>query len=144
MTAFMNGPTDPHGCGQNVPPVTICANGMRIGFVEEIHGEQGRPMPEYIPTRHELLVLAKYWLRTVIDIKWRWQNYGCVGSSELRQVWYGDDRVNSISDIIGDEQVRAVYDELMREDEERERMFRASQNGESDAPPVADASEECE
>ncbi len=45
----MNGPTDPHGYGQDVPPVTV-GHGFTIGFVEEIHGEAGRPVPEYIPT----------------------------------------------------------------------------------------------
>src|SRR5262245_61355622 len=38
---IFNDPRDPHGYGQEVPPVTQVGP-FTIGFVEEIHGEKGR------------------------------------------------------------------------------------------------------
>jgi len=106
---IFNGPTDPHGYGQQVPPVTQ-VGGITIGFVEEIHGEKGRPVPEYMPTKHELAVLARHWATQVIEIEEWWDAYGQVGSDEIRRHWYALDRLNKIADLIGKDAVIAEYD----------------------------------
>jgi hypothetical protein len=36
-------------------------NHGRLGFVDEVNGSGSEPQPGYIPTRHELLVLARHW-----------------------------------------------------------------------------------
>jgi hypothetical protein len=107
----MNGPTDPHGFGQEVPPTT-CGPGFVIGFVEEVHGDAGRPEPEYVPTRHELAVLAAHWARKVREIERAWEEEESVGSSEMRERWYATDRLNAIADLIGGDAVQTVIDEL--------------------------------
>ena len=106
---IFNGPTDPHGYGQEVPPVTRIGP-FTIGFVEEIHGEKGRPVPEYIPTKHELAVLARHWATQVIDIERWWAESEQVGSDEIRQRWYALDRLDRIADLIGEDAVNAEYD----------------------------------
>jgi hypothetical protein len=108
---ILNGPTDPHGFGREVPPTTD-GDGFTIGFVEEIHGEAGRPQPEYVPTRHELSILAEHWARKVRGIESWWEESDSVGSDEMRERLYALDRLDSIADLIGEDKVRAVFDQL--------------------------------
>ena len=114
---IFNGPRDPHGYGQEVPPVTQVGP-ITIGFVEEIHGEQGRPVPEYLPTKHELTILAAHWAKQVIKIEQGWaetEAVGCksVGSDEIRIRLYALDRLAKIADLIGAEAVRAALESRM-------------------------------
>src|SRR5262249_50194325 len=106
---IFNGPRDPHGYGQEVPPVTQVGP-FTMGFVEEIHGEQGRPVPEYIPTKHELTILAAHWATQVIDIEQWWAESEQVGSDDIRKRLYALDRLAKIADRIGAEAVRAAFE----------------------------------
>src|SRR5260370_18205350 len=114
-----NGPTDPHGFGQHVPPVTLVGPFV-IGFVEEIHGEMGRPCPEYMPTKAELLVLAAPWARQLHDIEAWWAASEQVGSSEMRQREYSYDRIAKIASLVGGQETDAVVLPILRQDENRE------------------------
>jgi hypothetical protein len=112
----MNGPTDPHGLGQEVPPISIIGNCV-IGFVEEIHGEAGRPCPEYIPTRFELLLLARHWSRVLVDLERWWAASDSVGSDETRQWFYANERLNQITDLAGVDSVSKLFAEVELEGE---------------------------
>jgi hypothetical protein len=100
MTEFLNGPTDPHGFRQYVPPVT--------GHVDEIHGETERPVPEYIPTKHELMQLAKYWGEVCADSQFRAIMYDSNGSREWCLSIYARDRLSRIAELIGDDVVMPI------------------------------------
>jgi hypothetical protein len=39
-----------------------------IGYVEEVNGTGAQEVQEFLPTRHELLQLVKYWARVDVDI----------------------------------------------------------------------------
>ena len=106
---IFNGPTDPHGYRQEVPPVTQVGPFV-IGFVEEIHGGQGRPVPEYLPTKEELTILAAHWATQVIKIEQWWAETEQVGSDEIRKRLYALDRLARIADRIGAEAVRAAFE----------------------------------
>jgi hypothetical protein len=93
------GPEGPHGNGHWVPPVTQ-GPGFTIGYVEEIHGEMGRPVPEFVPTRHELLTLAEHWRSEWLMIELWWLESGSVGSDELRQYEYAFDRMSRATGLI--------------------------------------------
>ena len=40
-----------------------------IGYVEEVNGTGAQEVQEFLPTRHELLQLVKYWARVDVDIE---------------------------------------------------------------------------
>ena len=50
-----DGPRDPRGAGPEAPPVPPPASGAAAS-------DRDRPCPEYVPTRCEVEVLARYWL----------------------------------------------------------------------------------
>jgi hypothetical protein len=100
-TQLFNGPKDPHGYGIEVPPVTVVGPAV-IGFVEEVHGEKGRPVPEYIPTRHELEVLVEHWVLQVVDLERWWAESDTVGSDEIRLHWYALDRLDKLAALLGE------------------------------------------
>lgn len=109
---------DPYGYGNDIPPgAGICPFGP-FGYVEEIHGDLGRPMPEYVPTKHELLLLARHWAKVVTDIEYFWSDFGQVGSSDMRNHVYGHHRVSKLSDLVGVEEIRKIFKELERPSEE--------------------------
>lgn len=111
-----NGPRDPHGLGRDVPPVTILLGGfVTVGHVERIHGEGGRPCPEYIPTRHELSLLARHWLREWIGFQIDWALAGQVGSAEVRIEAYAYDRLTAIANLIGHDVVRSIRDDVEKQ-----------------------------
>lgn len=97
---IMNGPRDPHGYGIEVPPVTRVGP-FTIGHVDRIHGEGGRPCPEYIPTRHELETLARHWMAVYLDHQMSFAVHGQTGSVETREILYAQDRLDAIAALIG-------------------------------------------
>jgi hypothetical protein len=108
-----NGPTDPHGYGQEVPPVTRIGPFV-IGYVGRIHGEEGRPCPEYIPTKHELRVLARHWEAVIEDHESYFEETGVSGSTEAREILYAAQRVDSIVGLIGTEDVMADWSDMAK------------------------------
>jgi hypothetical protein len=98
---LFNGPTDPHGYGQEVPAVTILPTCRAIGHVNHVHGGPGRPCPEYVPTRYELTQLREFWDAAATDLERWWEESGKVGSGELSEHEYACMRVLAIDDILG-------------------------------------------
>ncbi len=72
-------------------------------------------MPEFVPTRHELIQLAKDWATLDIDDLFDFFLYGQTGSSEWRRVAFAHRRIDRIATILGEEEVRKAVEEAEEE-----------------------------
>lgn len=80
---------------------------LTIGFVDEVNGSGAREVPEFTPTKAELLELVKHWELTFLDtnyfVFWSQQ----IGSTERRLSAYAERRICRIVDLLGDDAVEA-------------------------------------
>ena len=109
-----NGPRDPHGFGQAVPPVTVLhapGGTVVIGHVDYIHGDSGRPCPEYIATKHELELLARHWFGVRDGLTADFMLTGQSGTDDAREIIYAGDRLHQIAGQLGSERMNALFEE---------------------------------
>ncbi len=89
----------------------IPAGPCLIGCVDEVNGKSAEEIPAFVPTRHELIQLVKYWIKEVLDLDFWWFLSQTTGSTEIRVRPFAIRRINRIADAVGDDQVRkAVRD----------------------------------
>lgn len=89
----------------------------RIGHVDSVNGNGAREVAEFVPTRAELVELAKYWEATFLQRKIVEFEFDQTGSTDLRLVPFAERRVIRIIDLVGSdavEAVREVQNEFMR------------------------------
>lgn len=87
----------------------MVGRGFCIGFVDEVNGPGGVECAEYVPTVHELRVLAEYWSRTEIDIDFDTFAFAQIGSTELRLGPYAGRRLGRIARLISEDTVREIH-----------------------------------
>lgn len=80
-----------------------------IGLVDSIVGEDGAEVPELVATKYESLVLVRHWATEIIDLDFMYFLYGCTGSSEWRTRVYANRRLNTLANVIGDEEVTKAF-----------------------------------
>jgi len=85
---------------------------MVMGLVDEVNGLGSAPCPDYVPTRHEALLLARYWSDKVLDHDTDFFYTQTVGSDDWRILAYAIRRLDRIAETLGTEPVQAVYDEV--------------------------------
>ena len=83
-----------------------------IGSVDEVNGPEASPCPEYVPTRHEVLQLARYWSARWMDIEMSYFFTSAVGSSDWRVHAYAGRRLDRMAEAIGLEAVDKVFGEI--------------------------------
>ena len=87
------------------------AGAFLIGPVDSVNGRGTLEVPKFVPTRVELLELAKHWERTFLDrtffVFWSKQ----IGSAELRIGPFADRRVLRIIKLLGEDAIHAVREE---------------------------------
>src|SRR5215472_10713447 len=76
-----------------------------IGHVDEVNGRGAEEVP-FVPTRHELIQLVKYWARTAFDIEYEWFLYQQSGSSDRRRQPFALNRISRIQLVIGEPDVK--------------------------------------
>jgi hypothetical protein len=59
---------------------TMAAGPFVIGSVEAINGEEGKELPEFVATKHELKQLAEYWALEGIEHDFDWFVYQSGGA----------------------------------------------------------------
>ena len=69
-------------------------------------------MAGFVPTRHELLLLAKEWARVAIDIEYVGFLDDSYGSCDCRLQTYGWRRVDRIAGLVGSSEIKAVIEEV--------------------------------
>ena len=91
-----------------------------IGYVEEVNGAGAMEVPEFDPTRHELIQLVKYWAEVAFRIEYEWFLTGCTGSTEMRLKPFAWNRIGRIAEHLGDEEVKKVLHEVYDEFEKKQ------------------------
>lgn len=86
-----------------------------VGYVKEINGPYCMEMPEFVPTRYELIQLAKYWATLDLDLEFDFFLYCQTGSSDYRRGAFARRRVRRIADILGKGEVDKLIDEVYEE-----------------------------
>ena len=94
-------------------PGAIRAGNCRIGCVPEVNGEGALEENGFVPTRHELSILARYWLEEVLTINFDWFYYRQTGSSEMRVKPYAYRRFARIERILGGDAIESLEREVM-------------------------------
>ena len=78
-------------------PMGVC------GSVDEVNGPGAAEIPDFVPTRHELLQLLNFWVKEALDYEYFEFLYAQTGSTELRLIPYAWRRVNRIGELLGEE-----------------------------------------
>jgi hypothetical protein len=86
-----------------------------IGYVEEVNGPGARERPEFVPTRHELLEIAKYWERVWLRETYSMWGLQMTGSTPIRLTTFADIRIGRIAKIVGEEAVLAATNTVLEE-----------------------------
>jgi truncated hemoglobin YjbI len=91
-------------------------NGMYVvGYVDEVNGAGAAEVAAYVPTRHEVVELVKYWYHRVLDNSWFFFLFGGTGSSEWRVKEFAGRRFERAEAAIGKEAVDAAIKEAREE-----------------------------
>ena len=96
--------------------VPLRVSSFEVGYTEEIHGKGGEEIPEFVPTRHELIQLVRFWARQVAKTRWFMIMNNSVGSCDRREIAFAWARIDQIADYIDpnalSDAVTAVYEEF--------------------------------
>lgn len=88
--------------------------GLHNPTVDEVNGKGAEEVHDFVPTRHELLQLARYWEEVEIGRRYLWFTMGVIGSSDTRQVMFAQRRLSRIATILGKDAVDKVIEEVMQ------------------------------
>jgi hypothetical protein len=86
-----------------------------VGFVEEVNGPGAEECREFVPTKHELLALAKYWLKEILDANFFFFRCNQSSSRMGRIRYFAHLRLGHIERILGSEALEAADDEVKAE-----------------------------
>jgi hypothetical protein len=90
-------------------------DGFTTGYAPLVHGPESVECEEYRPTRHELAVLARYWLDEYYDIDlFHWESM-CVGTASLKTMTYASRRLERIAMVLGDGAFKKLVEEVQQE-----------------------------
>ncbi len=101
---------------------------VSIGYVDEVNGAGAVEIPSFVPTRHELIQLVKYWATQEIDCQFFWFACATIGSSEMRIEPFAARRIVRIAKLLGEDEVekavKQAHDEFWKDhDPETRRIF---------------------
>jgi len=84
--------------------------GIVIGHVDEVNGSGAQEISDFLPTRHELLQVAKYWACEELETLWFEFLTGQTGSTESRVKAFAQQRIARIDAALGGNDVGTVVD----------------------------------
>ena len=79
-----------------------------IGYVAEVNGPDAAEVPAFVPTRDELMQLAKYWAELELDLTYLMASTGTVGSDWLRKTSFAGRRLGRIERALGGDEVHEI------------------------------------
>jgi hypothetical protein len=82
-----------------------------VGHVPEVNGLEACD----VPTKHELIQIAKYWLQRVLNIQLWFFATGQRGSSEWREDFYAALRIHRIAAIVPEQELNQAIEEVERD-----------------------------
>jgi len=86
-----------------------------LGSVDEVNGPGAAEIPDFVPTRHELLQLLNFWVKEALDYEYFEFLYAQTGSTELRLIPYAWRRINRIGELLGEERAKKAVEEAYAE-----------------------------
>jgi len=93
---------------------TLAVGPFLIGGVDAINGEDGKEVPEFAATRHELKQLTEYWALERIEHDFDWFVMQTSGSSEWRWSTYVNRRLDRLSQVLGSEAMSKVHQQAVQ------------------------------
>jgi hypothetical protein len=102
--------------------INVLGGGIRIGYVSEINGDEGKEVPEFVATVHELRQLAQYWELERLEQNFEWFVYQTSGSSEWRWSVYTERRLDRLTAILGVDVMKEVYADAVKIFRERYKL----------------------
>ena len=90
-------------------------NNIVIGYVDVVNGNGAEEIADFVPTRHELLLLVKHWYGLLLDNHWFWFVYQSTGSTEIRENSFAENRIHRIAELLGDDAVNATIADVKTE-----------------------------
>ncbi len=94
-------------------------HGMIMGYVDEVNGAGAKEVSGFLPTRHELIVLVKYWAERMLDDKYLSFVMGGTGSTEIRRRPFARRRIQRIQELLGAGDVSKAIEEVHEEYKEK-------------------------
>ena len=70
---------------------------------------------EFVPTKHELIQIAKYWFQRQLNIQLWFFATGQSGSSECREDFYAALRIHRIAEIVPEQELNQAIEEVERD-----------------------------
>lgn len=86
-----------------------------IGYVDEVNGTGASEVADFVPTRHELIQLVRYWAQTLLDNRWWYFSVGQDGSTEWRERQFARLRLSRLVCVLGDPEVDRIVDRVWDE-----------------------------
>jgi hypothetical protein len=83
-----------------------------LGYVDEVNGGAAQETPGFIPTRHELIQLMKYWYRRSLEIEWFYFLTSRGGSAAIPLRTYAKRRIARIAKLVGKKEVDDAIEEV--------------------------------
>jgi len=86
-----------------------------VGYVPEVNGSEACEVPQFVPTKHELIQIAKYWFQRLLNIQFWFSATGQSGSSEWREAAYARRRINRMAEILPEQELNQAIEEVERD-----------------------------
>jgi hypothetical protein len=83
-----------------------------VGCCGIVNGKGAEPFEGFIPTRHELLQLVKYWATTKLENRWLEFQTGQFDATEASLILFAADQIKRISSLLGDAAVNEAVNEV--------------------------------
>ncbi len=88
------------------------SNMFVTGYVDEVNGPGASEVVDFVPTRHELIQLARYWAQTLLDNHWWYFSVGQDGSTGWRERQFASLRLGRLACVLGDPEVDRIVDRV--------------------------------
>ena len=85
-----------------------------FGYVSEVNGPDAAEVPAFVPTRYELLQIARYWAGVELDLDFFMAIYQCTGSDWLRKTSFAGRRLGRIERALGGDEVERVVEDVRK------------------------------
>lgn len=93
-----------------------CSNDTFVfGYVSEVNGPDSAEIPDFAPTRHELIQLVKYWDTLRLDQLFYFFVVGQVGFCDSRRSAFASRRISRIATLLGEDEVQKAIQEAEEE-----------------------------
>jgi len=90
------------------------SKGLGGVYVAEVNGPEACKIPEFTPTKHELIQIAKYWYDQVFYNDFYFFTFAQTGSTEWRINMYAERRIDRVAEILSEEELNELLADVER------------------------------